>query len=112
MDDGFDLFLRDALAPPVRPPDRDFVARVQRKVALDRLWRAQRRAALVRLGQEVLALAAVAAALIWIGRAPPIRGFATASPAAALATALFLFALLLLPLAVRSVPSTPRRFPA
>ena len=35
MADPFDSFLSEALAPPARDPDRQFVARVQARVALE-----------------------------------------------------------------------------
>ncbi|HEX4762609.1 MAG TPA: hypothetical protein VFU87_07435 [Sphingomicrobium sp.] len=96
MTDDFDRFLREALAPERRDPDRRFVARVQARIALDRYLKAERRGLLRRLGAELLALLAVAAGLLWLGRAAPVAGFFAESPGVALAALLSGFALLVL----------------
>ncbi|HEX6604617.1 MAG TPA: hypothetical protein VF027_07035 [Sphingomicrobium sp.] len=96
MADEFDLMLGSALSPNGREPDRLFVARVQARVALDERLRAERRFAIRQLGIEVLALAAVAAALLWLMRAAPIASFFAGSPEIALTALLALFASLVL----------------
>ena len=50
MADEFDLFLRKALAPPARGPDRPFVARVETLVVLEERLQAERRNVLHQLG--------------------------------------------------------------
>ena len=94
--DQFDRFLAEALAPEAREPDRIFVARVQAGIALERQLRAERRSLFRRVGVETIAIAAVALALLWLGRAPPVAGFVTDSPAIALVGLLSVFSLLVL----------------
>lgn len=94
MADEFERFLASALAPEQRDADRRFVARVQARIALDERMRAGRKAAVRQLLSEVLALAAVAAALLWLSRAARVGEFFSDSPAAALGALLTAFALL------------------
>jgi hypothetical protein len=96
MADEFERFLGDALAPEPRQPDRMFVARVQARIALDERFRQRQRANFRELGMELVGLAAIAAALLWLGRAQPIANFAADSPGIALAAVLSAFALAVL----------------
>ena len=80
MDDDFDRMLKSALVPGAGDEDQAFVARVTAAIRLDEQLRSARRAILRSLGIKLLALGAVAAALLWIGRAPSVRDFASESP--------------------------------
>ena len=102
MSDPFDDFLSKALAPPKRDPDRVFVARVQARVLLDEALRAQQRGALHRLGLQLLALLAVAAAFLLLSRSPEIAAFVAESPAIVLAAMIALFSLIIGVLAGRT----------
>lgn len=94
MADEFDRFLESALAPPDRLPDRKFVARVQARIALEERLAAQHSALVHDLLKQLLALAAVAAGLWWIGRAAPVASLFSQSPAVGLAILTTLFSLL------------------
>lgn len=96
MADEFDLFLREALAPPARKPDRRFVARVEALVLLEERLQAERSGLFHQFGVQVLAIAAVAAGLLLLGRAPAVAGFVEHSPAIALSALLAGFTLLML----------------
>ena len=85
MADEFDRFLKSALAPPERMPDRKFVARVQAGVGLEERLASQKSALVRDLLTQLVALAAVAAGLWFIGRAEPVASWFTQSPAAGLA---------------------------
>ena len=102
MADEFDLFLREAMAPPARGPDRPFVARVETLVVLEERLQAERRNVLHQLGLEILALAAIAAGLLWLGRAPAVALFVERSPAIALSALLAGFTLLFLIVAMQA----------
>ena len=106
MADEFDRFLAEALAPEPREADRACVARVHGGIALDRQLRAERKALLRRFGVEMLGVAAIAAALLWLAREAPVAELAAGSPAAALAGLLLAFSLLLL---LFSRTDSPRR---
>lgn len=93
MADQFESYLPDAIAPPMRAPDRQFVARVQAQIVLDARLDAERRAVLHRLSVELLGLVTVTAALVWLGRAAPISDFVTESPELALSALLSIFSL-------------------
>lgn len=84
MDDEFDRFLAQSLAPPERMPDRRFVAGVQARIALeDRL--ARERAALGgALVAQLAALLSVAAGLRVLWRAAPVAAWVAGSPDLAL----------------------------
>ena len=82
--DDFDRFI-EALGPEEREPDRLFVTRVQAQVRLDERLAAERRRLLTRLGLELVAVAAVAAALVLLAASPAIGEFAAQSPAIAVA---------------------------
>lgn len=102
MSDDFDLFLREALAPPERGPDRPFVARVETLVVLEERLQAEGRGLFHQLAMQVLAIAAVAAGLLWLGRAPAVAGFVESSPAIALSALLAGFTLLILVVGVQA----------
>ncbi|HEY5722921.1 MAG TPA: hypothetical protein VIT45_11425 [Allosphingosinicella sp.] len=71
-DRAFDIFLAEALAPPEGSADRAFVARVDRAVLADELYRRQRKALWRRFGGETLAIAAVGASLATIASIPDL----------------------------------------
>ena len=96
MSDDFDLFLSASLAPPERPADRAFVARVDARIRLEARLGAARRSILRSLALELVALAAVAAGLCWIARAPALAAPAGAAALPLLVGAAGLFALLVL----------------
>ena len=81
MADEFDAFLADTLAPDEREPDRAFVGRVQAGIRLDEQLRAERRGMVATLAVQFLGVAAIAAAIVWLLRAPEIGAFASESPA-------------------------------
>jgi cytochrome bd-type quinol oxidase subunit 2 len=80
MADEFDRVLRDGLAPAEREEDHLFVARVQAAISIEERLRLERRAVVRNLALQLLALAAVAAALLWIGRAPAVSTMMADSP--------------------------------
>ena len=84
MADDFERFLAVALSRSPRGPDREFVARVQALVLLDERLKAERRSVLGWLAREMLALAAVTAALLIVAASPAVATFTAESPAAAL----------------------------
>src|SRR4051812_45545520 len=96
MPDQFDAFLTQALTPPKRDPDRQFVARVQARIAIDARLEAERRGILRGFGTQLLALIAVAAAVVGVGRAEPISRFAADSPVVVLCGLLAVFTLTVL----------------
>src|SRR5690242_601154 len=85
MADEFERFLASALAPGDRLPDRNFVARVQAAILLEERLKAQRWMLLRGLATQLVALAAVAVALWWIGRAALLADWFAESPAIGLA---------------------------
>lgn len=94
MTGDFDAFLGRALAPPERDPDAEFVLRVRALCALDARLRGERRA-LVRTGlTQGLGLVALAAGLLWLGRADSVAAFFASSPGIALGAMLAGFVLL------------------
>jgi len=109
MADEFESFLSARLAPGEGAPDRRFVSRVQAHIAVEDRLAADRRSVIRRLGLELLGLAAVAAALWWLGRAAPIADLAAESPAVALIALLSIFALVV---AALSLQPGDRRPPA
>jgi uncharacterized membrane protein len=96
MADEFDLFLAEALSPAEREPDRAFVSRVQAHILLDQRLRAERRGALSSLAMQVIGLAAVAAAVLWLLRSTAIASFAAESPAVLLLALLAAFSFVIL----------------
>jgi hypothetical protein len=95
MTDDFDLFLQQSLAPPQREEDHSFVLRVQAAIGIEEGFRMRRRTALRRFGLELLALAAVTAGLLWVGRAAPIASWVSESPWLAALVLISAFAMLL-----------------
>jgi hypothetical protein len=87
----FDRFLAAALAPPLREPDRAFVAHVQGEVALEQRFAAERSSLGRELAQQLIALFAVGAGAWWLGRSAPVADWAAESPATALATLVVAF---------------------
>lgn len=85
MADEFDRFLASALAPQERMPDRDFAARVQAAIMLEEQLGAQRSSVMRGFVTQLVALAAVAAALWLIGGAAPLANWFADSPALGLA---------------------------
>ena len=92
MADAFDRLLASALAPAERAADRMFVARVQAAVAFEAQLAAERRRIVAELARQLVALAAVAAALWWISRAAVVVRWFADSPAQALTILLLGFA--------------------
>ena len=105
MADAFEDFLSTALAPPERAVDRQFVARVQAAIALEEQLAAQRRGFVTELTTQLVALAAVAAALWWLSRAAPVANWLADSPAQALAVLIALFGFVVAAIALRPSPS-------
>jgi hypothetical protein len=93
MADEFDRFLAAGLAVPERDPDRGFVRIVQARIALEQRLAAERSALLRGLAVQVGALAALAAGMLLIARAPAVADFTAQSPAVALAGLLAGFSL-------------------
>lgn len=91
MADEFDRLLKSALQPPEGLPDRQFVARVQARIALEEQLSSERRLVVGGLIKQLLALAAVAAAIWWVGRAAPVASSFAESPALGLAILLIAF---------------------
>ena len=85
MADEFERFLAAALAPEERAPDRQFVARVQAAILLEQRLAAQRSSLIRDLVRQIVAVAAVAAGLWWLGRAAPVASWFGESPAVGLA---------------------------
>ena len=81
MADEFDAYLAAGLAPDEHEPDRAFLARVQAAVRLDEQLRAERRGMVATLAIQFLGIAAIAAAIVWLLRAPEIGVLASESPA-------------------------------
>ena len=106
MADEFDRFLVRSLALPERDPDRDFVRRVQLRIALERRLAAERSAVLRGLAVQVAALAALAGGMLLIARAPAVADFAADFPAVALAGLLAGFGLWIF---VAAAPATRER---
>jgi hypothetical protein len=94
MADDFDAFLAARLAPPDRLPDRRFVAGVQARIAVEQRFERQRRAVLANLAAQLIALAAVGAAVWWLSSAAPVANWTGEFPAEALAILLAAFALM------------------
>lgn len=105
MADEFNAFLREALAPPPGDEDHLFVARVHGAVRLEEQLRAERSGIVRSLLLQLLALAAVAAALLLVGRAPAGAALAGESPwmVALILVAGFSLLLVLMTARVRSV---------
>lgn len=107
-DEAFESFLREALAPPEREPDRAFTARVRAQVLLEERLRGERVASLRQLAFEIVGVLAVAAGLLWLARSPEVAEFVGESPAIALAAMLAAFMLLIAVMAAAG-PQQPAR---
>jgi hypothetical protein len=112
MADDFDCFLASSLAPPNRLPDRRFVAAVQTRIIVEKRLAQERRALIEGLVKQLVAVAAVGAAVLSIGRAPSVAAFLTDSPALAVLILLAGFSLLVALLSSRAGAdsATPRHF--
>ena len=108
MADEFDDFLAQALGPPEREADRVFVARVQSQIRLHEQLRAERRAMLSMIAIQVIGIAAIAAAVVWLLRSPQIAEFAAESPAILLTIVLTAFSFAVLLFSTGSSPRRPR----
>jgi hypothetical protein len=95
MDDDFDRMLKSALSPGTREEDHAFVSLVSAAIRLDEQLRSARRAIIRSLCIKLAALAAFAAALLWIGQAQAVRDFTADSPSAVAATLILAFAALI-----------------
>ena len=100
MADEFETFLTDALAPPARDPDREFVTRVQTRIAIEQRLLAERRTMLRRLGVELMGLAAIAAGLVLLARTEAIASLAAQSPGLAMVALVSVFALVVTAIAI------------
>lgn len=94
MAEAFDSFLATALAPPERPADREFVSGVHARILLEERLDSERRALLRGLVTQLVALLAVAAAVVVIGRSAAVEDFFARTPALGLAIVIAAFALL------------------
>ncbi|HEX2763036.1 MAG TPA: hypothetical protein VHM92_04200 [Allosphingosinicella sp.] len=92
-----DALLQEALAPPDRPADRGFVARLDRVVAEAERYRAARALLLRQLASEGLAAGAIAGSLFMLAQIPGLRAAIGAAPGLGWTAllALFLFWLLI-----------------
>ena len=106
MADEFDIFLEGALAPEERDEDHKFVARVQAAIRIEERLKLERRAMLRNLALQLLALAAVAAAALWIGRAPAVAAITADSPWLAALILLTVFGVLVALLSARGATET------
>jgi len=102
MADELETFLSDALAPPARDPDREFVTRVQTRIAIEQQLHAERRTILRRLGVELIGLAAIAAGLLVLARTEAIATLTAQSPGLAMVALVSIFALIVSAIAVPS----------
>ena len=94
MADAFDSFLATALAPAERPADREFVSSVHARIMLEDRLDAERSALVGGLVTQLVALLAVAAAVLVIGRSAAIEDFFARTPALGLAILIAAFGLL------------------
>ena len=92
MTDEFDTFLRKALAPEERLPDRNFVARIQAEIAFDRDLAGLRRRALRKISTDLLVLVGLTLGLLWVAQAPEASRYLEKS-SAVLAALLCMFGL-------------------
>jgi hypothetical protein len=92
VSDEFDRFLAAALAPQERESDRRFLARVQTAIVIEERLAAQRSSLMRDLALQLVAVAAIAAALWWLGRAAPVASWFGESPALGLAILMAMFA--------------------
>lgn len=104
-DADFDRFLAETLAPGERPADAAFVARVDRALVADAIYRRQRTLLWRRFGGETLAIAAVGASLAMLSRMPGLREQLAMASDLALPVMLALPLLLLWILVARTRPA-------
>ena len=102
MADDFELFLASALQPDERLPDRQFVRRVQARIAFEEQLSAHRRYLVAGFVQQLFGLAVVTGGLWWVSRAAPVGSWFLESPAAGLGILLTIFPLFIVPLSARS----------
>jgi hypothetical protein len=102
MAEEFETFLSDVLAPPARDPDREFVTRVQTRIAIEHELHAERRTMLRRLGVELIGLAAIAAGLLVLARTEAIATLTAQSPGLAMVGLVSIFALIVTAIAIPS----------
>ncbi len=105
-DEILDRLLADALAPADRAADPAFVARVDRAIVADEIYRRQRGALWRRLGGEMLAIGAVGASLAVISRVPDLRDVQAGLSGVALAALAALPLLLLWILVTKARPAS------
>ena len=107
-DPAFDAFLAEALAPSEGPADLNFVARVDRAVLADDLYRRQRKALWRRFGGETLGIAAVGASLAMMTRIPDLGELLGEASPLALPALLALPLLLFWILMTKGAPPLPK----
>ena len=98
MAEDFETALARALAPLEREPDRAFVGRVQAAILLEERLAMERWTLFSALATQLLALAALAAAMLFLTRASAVVAWVERSPDAAIASltlAVGLFVLLI-----------------
>ena len=105
----FDAFLAAALAPAERDEDHAFVARVQQQIRIEDARRLARAAPFERLAVEIAALAAVAAAPLWLAGSADVSAAAAESPAPVLGGLIVLFMSLVWLMAPAAGGSNSRR---
>ena len=110
MADRFEAFLAAGLAPGLGDSDRRFVARVQATIALEEQLARQRRSLIAGLVRQLVAVAAIAAALLLVGLAAPVARLFAESPAIGLALLLTGFSLLGVMLAATAGPTAGSPF--
>lgn len=103
MNDEFDTFLASALAPEDRLPDRQFVSRVQKRIALEEQLTVRHRGALRKTVTDPLAILGLTLGLLWGTQAPGVSEFLAQSSSVPL---LVLFAIFTLIAAVLGTGST------
>jgi hypothetical protein len=108
MTDEFDTFLRAALEPEERRPDRSFVARIHAEIAFDRDLAALRHRALRKMATDLLALGGLTSGLLWVVQAPEASTYLLNS-GVALAVVVGMFGLVATIVATLSAPSLIRR---
>jgi hypothetical protein len=104
-DKALNRLLAEALTPADRPADAAFVARVDRAVVADAIYRRQRNMLWRRFGGETLAIGAVGASLAVLARIPDLRALLAQASDIALPALLALPLLLLWILVVRTRPA-------
>jgi hypothetical protein len=101
MTDNFDAFLSSVLAPPARDPDRQFVLRLQARIALEERLAAERRTLTNDLLKQLAGLLANAAGIFCIATSAAVTSLFAEAPALVLAALLAAFALVIALIAMR-----------